>query len=54
MFEFGLMHVNRNISPTEVLESTGMIKMQMSHDNSPDVFDRVTSTDDGCGEFSDN
>jgi len=54
MFEFGLMYVDGNISPAKDLEYTGVIEIQMSHDNGLDVLDRVPGIGNGCGEFSDD
>lgn len=39
MLDFLLVHIDRHISPLEMLESAGMIKVKMAHDDGFHIFD---------------
>jgi hypothetical protein len=51
VLKFLFVHVNWHISSLEVLQSAGMVEVEMAHDNCLDVFDVMAGLLDLSGEF---
>lgn len=51
VFEFDFVHVDGDVRGAEVLQSAGVVEVQVAHDHGFDVGDGVARAGDGGGEF---